>query len=353
MNVLGVETSCDETAAAVVDHEGRVLSEVVHSQVALHAPYGGVVPELASRDHLRNAAPVVRAALERAGLRPQDLDGVAVTARPGLSGALLVGVQFAQAFAWAAGKPIVAVDHLIGHLLSVYLDRPETPRPEPPELPFIALLVSGGHTALYRVDGFDAGSIRELGATRDDAAGEAFDKVAKLLGLGYPGGPIVDRLARLGDAKAVPVAPPMPGRASLEFSFSGIKTSVARWVETNGIPQGEKPLADLCASFQRRVVDVLVQRAILAARQERLQTIVLGGGVAANRELRERAVTEGNKRDIRVVVPPFASCTDNGAMIAFAGAQRLLRGDRDELGIEIHPASVLPRTTRKGRGRRS
>jgi N6-L-threonylcarbamoyladenine synthase len=145
----------------------------------------------------------------------------------------------------------------------------------------------------------------------------------------------------------------MPGRASLEFSFSGIKTSVARWVETNGIPQGEKPLADLCASFQRRVVDVLVQRAILAARQERLQTIVLGGGVAANRELRERAVTEGNKRDIRVVVPPFASCTDNGAMIAFAGAQRLLRGDRDELGIEIHPASVLPRTTRKGRGRRS
>jgi N6-L-threonylcarbamoyladenine synthase len=352
LRVLGIETSCDETAAAVVDEEGRVLSEVVHSQIALHAPFGGVVPELASRDHLRNAAPVVGAALERAGLSPADLSGVAVTSRPGLSGALLVGVQFAQAFAWAAGKPLVAVDHLVGHLLSVYLDRPGTPRPAPPELPFVALLVSGGHTALYRVDGLQVDSIRELGSTRDDAAGEAFDKVAKLLGLGYPGGPIIDRLAKLGDPRSVPVAPAMPGRMSLEFSFSGIKTSVARYVEAHGVPQSEQGIADLCASFQRRVVDVLVQRAILAARREKLSTIVLGGGVAANRELRERATEEGAKREIRVVVPPLASCTDNGAMIAFAGVQRLMRGESDALGVTISPDSVLPRVTRKGPGRR-
>jgi N6-L-threonylcarbamoyladenine synthase len=353
--VLGIETSCDETAAAVVDDKGRVSSDVVHTQVSVHAPFGGVVPELASRDHLRNVAPVVSAALERAGVGVADIDGIAVTARPGLTGALLVGVQFAQSFAWAAGKPVVGVDHLIGHLLAVFLQRDDdaTPREEPPEFPFIALLVSGGHTALYRVDGVHAESIHELGATRDDAAGEAFDKVGKILGLGYPGGPMIDRLAKKGDPRAIAVSPPMPGRDSLEFSFSGIKTSVARWVEANGVPRDETALANLCASFQRRIVDVLVQRAILAARRESLSTIVLGGGVAANHELRERMRAEGAKRHIRVVIPPFASCTDNAAMIAFAGAQRLLRGESDPLGIEPNPATLLPSVTRKGRGRRS
>jgi N6-L-threonylcarbamoyladenine synthase len=349
--VLGIETSCDETAAAVVSPEdGRVLSDVVHSQVALHAPYGGVVPELASRDHLRNARPVVEAALERAGVHLRDVSGIAVTCRPGLSGALLVGVQLAQGLAWAADKPIVGVDHLVGHLLSVYLSREGAPREAPPELPFVALLVSGGHTALYRVEGLRAESIRELGATRDDAAGEAFDKVAKVLGLGYPGGPIIDRLAARGDGAKVRVAPPMPRRDSLEFSFSGIKTNVARWIEKNGAPENEQAAANLCAAFQRRVVDVLVEKTIRAAQGERVSTVVLGGGVAANSELRSRLALAGKLRDIRVIVPPFASCTDNAAMIAYVGGLRLLSGENDSGHIEMSPRTILPRVTRKGRG---
>jgi N6-L-threonylcarbamoyladenine synthase len=349
--VLGIETSCDETAAAVVDGSGRVLSDVVHSQVAVHAPYGGVVPELASRDHLKNAGPVVQTALERAGTTVAALDGIAVTCRPGLMGALLVGVQFAKGLAWAAQKPIVGVDHLVGHLFAVYLDR-DGSGASPPELPFVALLASGGHTALYRVDGLDADQVRELGATRDDAAGEAFDKVSKLLGLGYPGGPVIDRLAQGGDPEAIDVPLPMPRWDSLEFSFSGIKTSVARWVAEHGVPSDDRVIQNLCAAFQRRVVDVLVRKTIFAARRERVSTIVLGGGVAANRELRERMITEGTRREIRVVVPPFASCTDNAAMIAFSGLLRLRKGEDDGDGISVSPQTMLPRVTRKGRGRR-
>jgi len=211
MLVLGIESSCDETAAAVVDDGGRVRSDVVHSQVELHAPYGGVVPELASRDHLRNVLPVVASALDRAGVRLADVDGLAVTHRPGLVGALLVGVLAAKGMAWAADKPLVGVDHLMGHLLSVFVRRGEGDA-EAPRFPFVCLLVSGGHTAIYRVDAPEAGAVRELGATRDDAAGEAFDKVAKLLGLGYPGGPVVDRLAAQGDASRVKLSPPMASR---------------------------------------------------------------------------------------------------------------------------------------------
>jgi N6-L-threonylcarbamoyladenine synthase len=353
MRVLGIETSCDETAAAVVDEAGRVHSDVVHSQTDVHAPYGGVVPELASRDHLRNARPVILAAAEQAGVELSRLDGIAVTCRPGLMGALLVGVQVAQGLAWALGKPIVGVDHLIGHLCAGYLVQPGAEGAPPPELPFVALLASGGHTALYRVDALEAGAIRELGGTRDDAAGEAFDKVGKLLGLGYPGGPVIDRLAARGDPARFPIAHPMPQRDSLEFSFSGIKTSVARWVEQHGIPADEQALCDLCASFQRRVVDVLVKKTIVAARRERVSTIVLGGGVAANRELRQRATEAGRLREIRVVIPPPASCTDNAAMIAFAGLQRLRRGEDDSGRLEVSATSVLPRVTRKGRGRRA
>lgn len=353
MLVLGIETSCDETAAAVVRAPGTVLSDVVHSQIEVHAPYGGVVPELASRDHLVNAQHVVRAALERAGVGMGDIDGVAVTCRPGLTGALLVGVTFAQGLAWAADKPIVGVDHLVGHLLSVFLERPGEPAIEPPAFPFVALLVSGGHTALYRVDSFDAEGMRELGATRDDAAGEAFDKVAKALGLGYPGGPVIDRLAREGDPKAVDIAPPMPRRDSLEFSFSGIKTSVARWVDANGIPGDPRRMRDVCASFQHRVVEVLVRKTMIAARRERVGTVVLGGGVAANRELRERLREAGAERSIRVVLPSLASCTDNAAMIALVGGVRLSRGENDTGRLEVSPRTLLPRVTRKGRGRRA
>jgi len=353
MRVLGIETSCDETAAAVVTERGEVLSDVVQSQVGVHAPYGGVVPELASRDHLRNLMPVVRTALERSKLALANIDGIAVTCRPGLSGALLVGVQAAQGLAWALDKPIVGVDHLVGHLLAVFLRYPGVETPEPPALPFVALLASGGHTALYRVDGLSLEQVRELGATRDDAAGEAFDKVAKLLGLGYPGGPIIDRLAREGNPAAVSLARPMPQRASLEFSFSGLKTNVARWVARHGRPGNDRALRDLCAAFQSRVVDTLVTKSLRAARQESVQSLVLAGGVAANRELRERASERGLEAGVRVVVPPLRACTDNAAMIAYAGALRLERGENDSGKLEVSPRTALPRVTHKGRGRRS
>ena len=352
VRVLGIETSCDETAASVVLSDGTVLSDVVHSQVALHAPYGGVVPELASRDHLKNIRPVVEAALERAGTRLGELDGIAVTCRPGLTGALLVGVQVAQGLAWALGKPVVGVDHLVGHLLAVYLRHPGLATTAPPEPPFVALVASGGHTALYRVDGLEAGQIRELGATRDDAAGEAFDKVAKLLGLGYPGGPVIDQLAAEGDPDAIDLARPMPRRDTLDFSFSGLKTSVVRWVMVHGRPGNDRVLRDLCASFQRRVVDTLVSKAVWAARRERVDCLVLAGGVSANRCLRARALEVGSRHDLRVVVPPVRSCTDNAAMIGFAGSVRLLGGANDAGFLATSPETALPRVTRKGPGPR-
>lgn len=351
MLTLGIETSCDETAVALVDREGNVLSDVVHSQVQSHARYGGVVPELASRDHLQNIVPVYRAALERAGKRLQDVGGISVTCQPGLSGALLVGMQMAQGLAWAARLPIVGVDHLVGHLLAVFLRAPGQALNEP-EFPFLALLVSGGHTALYRVEGRDLSQITELGATRDDAAGEAFDKVAKLAGLGYPGGPIIDRLAGAGDPTRVPLALPMRRQSSLEFSFSGLKTSVARWIEANGPLADDQRLRDLCAAFQHNVVESLLSRTFRAARREGLRTLVLAGGVAANRGLRQRAAEYAERLGIRVVVPPAAHCTDNAAMIALAGSHRLARGENQSGQLEMSPHTQLARVTRKGPGPR-
>ncbi|WP_437328400.1 tRNA (adenosine(37)-N6)-threonylcarbamoyltransferase complex transferase subunit TsaD [Sorangium sp. So ce381] len=356
MRVLGIETSCDETAAAVVTEGGDVLSDVVRSQVALHAPYGGVVPEVAARDHARAVVPVVREALSRAGVSAADLDGVAVTSRPGLAGALLVGLQAAKGLAWAAGKPLVGVDHLVGHLLAVFLRRGGAPlvdEHERPSFPYVALLASGGHTAIYRVDGPAIGAIRELGATRDDAAGEAFDKVAKLLGLGYPGGPVVDRLAAGGDAAAAADAVPalMARKESLEFSFSGIKSAVARHVAKRGRPEGQA-LRDLCAAFQGAVVDALVQKTVRAARAEGIGRVVLGGGVAANQGLRAKMAAACERRGLALFVPPFASCTDNGAMIAYAGALRLAAGERDTLDLAPETRTALPRVTRKGGGAR-
>src|SRR3954467_974269 len=352
MLVLGIETSCDETAAALVNEDGTVVSDAVHSQIKLHAPYGGVVPELASRDHLRNVRPVIREVFRKAGIEPNAIDGVAVTCRPGLSGALLVGVQAARGLAWALEKPLVGVDHLVGHLLSPFLRFENVESPAAPEYPFVALLASGGHTALYRVDDSSVAAIRELGATRDDAAGEAFDKVAKLLGLGYPGGPVIDRLAKEGNPEAVELIWPMRQKNSFEFSFSGLKSDVLRWVERNGRPGNDQTLRDLCAGFQRRVVDTLVGQAVRAAELEGARTLVLAGGVAANRELRERALAAATASGIRLVVPPFRACTDNAPMIAYAGAQRLARGERDT-ELEISPNTALPRVTRKGRGERT
>jgi N6-L-threonylcarbamoyladenine synthase len=349
--VLGIETSCDETAAAVVCADGQVLSDVIESQFASHAPYGGIVPELASRDHLRNARPVIEGALERAGLGLADIDGIAVTARPGLAGALHVGVQVALGLAFALDKPVVGVDHLLGHMAAAYLRYPER-SVTAPRLPFLALLVSGGHTALYRVDGLSAGSIRELGATRDDAAGEAFDKVGKLLGLGYPGGPVIDRLASQGDAAGFELPRPMSRRDSLEFSFSGLKTSVARWVEANGPLGDDQQLRDLCAAFQHNVVEALLRTTFRAARAQGLQTLVLAGGVAANRLLRARASAYAARYGMRVLVPHLSHCTDNAAMIALAGSHRLARGENQSGRLAMSPNTALERVTRKGAGPR-
>jgi N6-L-threonylcarbamoyladenine synthase len=335
MRVLGIESSCDETAAAVVcvDESGAttVRSDVISTQIALHAPYGGVVPELASRAHLRAITPVVREAVERAG-GWSAVDAVAVTQGPGLAGSLLVGLQFAKAIAFARGLPLIGVNHLRGHLLAPRLDRPMAIG-ERPEFPFVALVASGGHTALYRVDG--PSEIRELGATRDDAAGEAFDKVAKLCGLGYPGGPVIDKLAALGDPTAVPLPRPMRARRSLEFSFSGLKTAVATWVERHGVPEPGRGLEDLAASVQSAIVDSLVRKLEAALEHEGLTRAVLSGGVAANRGLRARAASMCDRRGFSLHVPPVQSCTDNAAMIAYAGALRLLAGERSGWDLEV------------------
>jgi N6-L-threonylcarbamoyladenine synthase len=352
MHVLGIESSCDETAAAVVDEHGNVLSDVVQTQVALHAPYGGVIPELASRDHLRNVGHVVRAALHEARLDVCNLHGIAVTNRPGLVGALLVGVQFGKGMAWAEGLPLVGVDHLVGHLLAIFLRRDGAAATEPVAFPFVALLASGGHTAIYRVDGPRAADIRELAGTRDDAAGEAFDKVGKVLGLGYPGGPAIDRLAQVGDASVVPLSVPMGGTDSLDMSFSGIKTQVATRVRERGIPSTEKELADTCAAFQKCVTSVLAKKLVAAAVREGVKTVAIGGGVAANRELRSRVSALAEHHGIRAVLPELASCTDNAAMIAYAGAVRIHAGEHDGWDLVATSATALPRKTRKGRGLR-
>jgi len=349
--VLGIETSCDETAAAVVDELGQVRSDVVHSQINVHSAHGGVVPELASRHHMSNMGAVVRAALTQAEVSLAQIDGVAVTHRPGLVGALFVGVQMAKGLAWAAGKPLVGVDHLMGHLLAVFLRR-DAAETAVPEFPFVSLLASGGHTAIYRVDAPRPEAIVELGATRDDAAGEAFDKVARLLGLGYPGGPAIERAAVGGDPSRVKLAAPMASVASLEMSFSGIKTQVAQLVANRTGAMSTAELSDTSAAFQTAVTDVLARKTVEAAARERVRDVVLGGGVAANGELRRRTTALGAARGIRVLVPPLASCTDNAAMIAYVGGLRLARGETDAWDLTALGQTVLHRSTQKGRGRR-
>jgi N6-L-threonylcarbamoyladenine synthase len=328
MRVLGIETSCDETAAAVVEDGRRALSDVVSTQIEIHRRWGGVVPELASRNHVVQVMPVIEEALAGAG-GPGAIDAIAVTSGPGLVGALLVGVQVAKALAMAWEKPLVGVNHLEGHLLAAFLG--ETP----PEFPFLGLVVSGGHTSLYAASGF--GDYRLLGRTRDDAAGEAFDKGAKLLGLPYPGGVAIDRLARGGDRLAVKFPRAVVKGADLDFSFSGLKTSLLHHVQKHGVPEGPA-LRDLCASYQEAIVGALLQKAVRAARRFQLPRLVLAGGVAANSRLRAAALEEvAGFQDLRVIVPAVRLCTDNAAMIAVAGTHALERGLRSGADLNADP----------------
>ena len=336
MLVLGVETSCDETAAAVVEDGCRVRANVVASQIATHAQYGGVVPEVASRQHVATIVPVIERAIAEAGVQFRDLDAIAVTAGPGLVGALLVGVETAKALAFALGKPLVAVNHLGGHLAAAFLEH--APPHAPPTYPHLALLVSGGHTALIRIDA--PGATRLLGATRDDAAGEAFDKVGKMLGLGYPGGVAIDKLAATGDPRAVALPRALAGRDDLDFSFSGLKTAVATLLARRELPRDQE-LNDFCASFQAAVVDVLVRKSRRAREKEGLSALVVCGGVAANRGLRAALAVAAAEDGFALHIPPPKYCTDNAAMIAAAGTQLLARGVLAGLDLSVDPGLPL------------
>ncbi len=334
MIVLGIETSCDETAAAVVTGERRVLADVVLSQLEEHRPYGGIVPEIAARAHLEHLDRIVAQAMEEAGIGFDSLDAIAATGGPGLIGGVLVGVTTAKAIAAVGGTPFIAVNHLEGHALSARLT-------EDVAFPYVLLLVSGGHCQLLAVEG--VGRYRRLGTTIDDAVGEAFDKTAKMLGLGYPGGPPVENAAKAGDAARFDLPRPLKGRPGCHFSFSGLKTAVRHAVDA--LPPGrlaERDVADLSASFQAAVGDVLAERSANALDQCRplypgADTLVVAGGVAANRYLRRRLSSVAGERGYRLVAPPPRLCTDNGAMIAWAGIERLRLGLTDGLDFAPRP----------------
>lgn len=329
MLILGIETSCDETAAAVVEKGEKVRSSVISSQVSLHAEYGGVVPELACRAHLDNIQPVISGALEEAGCEMKDIGAVAVTTTPGLVGSLLVGVQAAKALAWYHGLPLVAVDHVHAHIYAARWAEGGW------DFPAVALVVSGGHTSLYYVSG--PGEIpRELGRTLDDAAGEAFDKAAKMLGLGYPGGPVIDELARSGNPRAVKFPRGMKREGSLDFSFSGLKTAVMYFLRDN---EGAEKISkeDIAASFQDAVVEVLVEKTRLAARNEHVKNIFLSGGVAANSRLRARFADMAKKENYVCSIAPAKYCTDNAAMVAGLAYKLIEKGKTADLYVEAVP----------------
>jgi N6-L-threonylcarbamoyladenine synthase len=332
MRVLGIESSCDDTAAAVYDSAAGLLSNVVSSQVDVHALYGGVVPELASREHIRHILPVVERALIASSSAPARIDGVAVTAGPGLIGSLLVGLCFAKSLAFAWEKPIAGVDHLESHIYAIFLESPVS-------FPYIALLVSGGHTSLFRVESFDEAVL--LGATLDDAAGEAFDKAAKQMGLGYPGGAVIDRLAGEGDRDRHSFPRAWLSSGSADFSFSGLKTALRVFLST---PEGQGArVEDVAASFQEAIVDVLAVKTLAAAAREGIPRVVLAGGVAANSRLRERVAGDGKREGVEVFLPSRALCTDNAAMVAFLGERRLAAGRVSGPDLNAYAASRFSR----------
>ena len=327
MIILGIESSCDETGVALYDSENGLLSQALHSQVALHADYGGVVPELASRDHVRKITPLTQRVLQDADKTLDDIDGIAYTAGPGLMGALLVGASFAKSLAWSLGVPALGIHHMEAHLLAPLIDR----QTDALGLPFVALLVSGGHTQLVHVKAF--GDYEILGESVDDAAGEAFDKTAKLLGLGYPGGPKIAEQAELGDPTRFRFPRPMTDRPGLDFSFSGLKTYALNTVQSLGT-LSKQDIADVSAAFEIAAVDTLVIKCRRAIEQTGAQQLVIAGGVSANTRLRAELTA---KLTTEIVYAPLALCTDNGAMIAYAGALRMLGGAQENLSINTRP----------------
>lgn len=331
--ILGIESSCDETSASVVKNGREVLSNVISSQVDLHQKYGGVVPEIASRKHVELVIPVINQAIEEAGITPQDIAAVGVTYGPGLVGALLVGLSAAKAIAFAWDKPLVGVHHIEGHIAANYIDHKEL------EPPFVCLVASGGHSHIVHVEDYDRFSI--LGKTRDDAAGEAFDKVARAVGLGYPGGPLIDKAAKSGNSKAIDFPRVYFEKGCFDFSFSGIKTAVLNYL--NSLEQkGEKySIENVCASFQSAVVDVLVTNLISTAKQVKSQKVALAGGVAANSELRKELKARADKAGLEVYYPSPILCTDNAAMIACAAHYEFSRGNVSDLNLNAIPGLKL------------
>lgn len=340
MRILGIETSCDETGVAIYDEEKGLIANQLHTQIALHADYGGVVPELASRDHIRKLAPLLQAALQEAHLTAKDIDGIAYTSGPGLVGALLVGSTVARSLAYAWNIPAIGVHHMEGHLLAPMLEE------NPPHFPFVALLVSGGHTQLVRVDG--VGRYELLGESIDDAAGEAFDKTAKLLGLDYPGGAALARLALKGTPNRFAFPRPMTDRPGLDFSFSGLKTFAANTLHQVMREEGElteQSKADIAYAFQEAVVDTLAIKCKRALKQTGLKRLVIAGGVSANKQLRQTLAELMQQFGGEVFYPQPQFCTDNGAMIAYAGFLRLKQGQQQDLAIEVRPRWAMTELT--------
>jgi N6-L-threonylcarbamoyladenine synthase len=323
MLILGIESSCDETAAAVVSDGTKALSNVIASQIAIHEQYGGVVPEIASRKHMEAILPVIQRALDDAGVSIRDIEGIAATRGPGLVGSLLVGLSAAKAMACAARLPFAGVNHIEGHIAAIFL------ADKKPSFPFVALVVSGGHTHIYRAGG--VGDFQILGQTRDDAAGEAFDKAARMLNLGYPGGVVIDRLAKSGNPAAVRFPRAMKG--SIDFSFSGLKTSLLNHVKGRGEAISSDEMPDLVASYQEAIVDALVEKTFMAAKDASIPRVVVCGGVASNSRLRERFFAEGKVAGIEIFIPQPVFCTDNAAMIAVVGDHLLRAGRHDSLDL--------------------
>jgi N6-L-threonylcarbamoyladenine synthase len=326
--ILGIETTCDETSVAVVENGEKILSNIIASQVKIHQKYGGVVPEIASREHMKNILIICAEALKKAGILLKNIDGIAIANGPGLKGSLLVGLSFAKAVSFALDKPLIGVNHIEGHIYANFLVHKNI------EFPFISLIVSGGHTSLILVN--EIGHLKILGTTRDDAAGEVFDKIAKYLNLGYPGGPIIEKLALKGGKNAIIFPRPLTKTPNLDFSFSGLKTAVIYFVNEKKKMQGELKVEDICASFQQAVIETLIHKTLIATEKHRINAIVVGGGVAANESLRREMLKAGKTYNKKIYFPSKELCTDNAAMIAVVGYYKLMKGFSDSFYLDVY-----------------